>query len=42
VKLFSFTLFGTKRLQTALEAGGKVMPNGTLLLGIYADNELII
>lgn len=42
MKLFSFILFGAKGLQTTLEAGGKAMANGTLLLRIYIDNELII
>ena len=42
MKLFSFTPFGAKQLQTSLEDGGKNMPNGTVLLRIYIDNELII
>jgi hypothetical protein len=31
VKLFYFTLFGRKRLQTAPEAGGEALPNGALV-----------
>jgi len=29
VKLFYFTLFDKKRLQTAPKAGGEALPNGT-------------
>jgi len=32
VKLFYFTLFGRKRLQTAPEAVGEALPNGALVL----------
>jgi hypothetical protein len=31
VKLFYFTLFGRKRLQTAPEADGEALPNGALV-----------
>ena len=31
VKLFHFTPFGRKRLQTAPEAGGEALPNGALI-----------
>jgi len=32
VKLFYFTPFGRKRLQTAPEAGGEALPNEALIL----------
>ena len=37
VKLFYFTPFGRKRLQTAPEAGGEALPNGALIYYILID-----
>ena len=40
VKLFYFTPFGRKRLQTASEAGGEALPNGALLKLVFKKNLL--